>query len=155
MPRWTSSKPGLSDVPSSLHGCNGRCVGCVQVCSDKQDYAAALLDTKGPEIRTAMLKDHKSISLVAGQEIIVEAVGDEYTTFEGFQDDKETRIGLSYAKLCQSVSTGKHCTRCTQHDAFVVACWHTHPRAAQMQPVMTYAHPYLCGTYMHMHTGEP
>ena len=39
----------------------------------------ALLDTKGPEIRTAMLRDHNNISLEAGQTIIVEAVGDRYT----------------------------------------------------------------------------
>ena len=78
----------------------------MQVCAEKQSLAATLLDTKGPEIRTAMLKDHKSISLEAGQEIIVEAVGDEYTTFEGFKTDTETRIGLSYAKLCQSVTKG-------------------------------------------------
>ncbi len=36
---------------------------------------ATLLDTKGPEIRTAKLRDHKAIELVAGQSIIVEAVG--------------------------------------------------------------------------------
>jgi hypothetical protein len=65
-----------------------------------------LLDTKGPEVRTAMLKDHKAISLEANQEIIIEAVGDRYTTFEGYKNETETRIGLSYAKLCQSVSAG-------------------------------------------------
>ena len=67
---------------------------------------AALLDTKGPEIRTAMLKDHKAIDLVAGQSIIVEAVGDRYTEFEGYKTDTETRIGLSYDKLCSSVTPG-------------------------------------------------
>ena len=67
-----------------------------------------LLDTKGPEIRTAMLKDGKSIMLDAGQRIIVEAVGDRYTSFQGYKDadTNETRIGVSYAKLCQSVSPG-------------------------------------------------
>eukprot|EP00798_Chlamydomonas_sp_ICE-L_P024511 gene24511-10113_t len=63
---------------------------------------AALLDTKGPEIRTAMLRDHKAIDLT----IIVEAVGAKYTEFEGHKDEKETRIGLSYDKLCTSVSVG-------------------------------------------------
>ena len=67
---------------------------------------AALLDTKGPEIRTAMLKDHKSIDLVSGQSIIVEAVGDRYTSFEGYKNDNETRIGLSYSSLCKSVEEG-------------------------------------------------
>jgi pyruvate kinase len=67
---------------------------------------ATLLDTKGPEIRTAMLRDHKPITLEAGQAIIIEAVGDRYTSFEGYKDEKETRIGLSYDKLCSSVSVG-------------------------------------------------
>ena len=65
-----------------------------------------LLDTKGPEIRTAMLRDHQSINLVAGQTIIVEAVGSRYTVWEGYKDDNETRIGLSYDKLCSSVQPG-------------------------------------------------
>jgi pyruvate kinase len=65
-----------------------------------------MLDTKGPEIRTAMLKGGMPIKLVQGQEIIIEAVGDSYTTFEGYSNEQETRIGLSYAKLCQSVRAG-------------------------------------------------
>ena len=77
-----------------------------KVCAQKKVYAAALLDTKGPEIRTAMLRDHKAISLEAGQAIIVEAVGDRYTSWEGYKDENETRIGLSYEKLCQSVEPG-------------------------------------------------
>jgi pyruvate kinase len=77
-----------------------------QVCKAKKSHAGALLDTKGPEIRTAMLRDHKAISLEAGQPIIVEAVGDRYTEFEGYKDDKETRIGLSYGQLCTSVKAG-------------------------------------------------
>ncbi len=53
-----------------------------------------------------MLRDGKDIELEAGQPIIVEAVGDRYTEFQGYKDDKETRIGLSYDKLCQSVKEG-------------------------------------------------
>jgi pyruvate kinase len=37
---------------------------------------------QGPEIRTALLKDHKNIQLTAGQDIVIEAVGDAYTQFE-------------------------------------------------------------------------
>jgi len=78
-----------------------------QVCLDKGSRAATLLDTKGPEIRTAMLRDHKPISLEAGQSIIVEAVGAKYMEFEGYKEEGgETRIGLSYEKLCQSVKSG-------------------------------------------------
>ena len=43
-----------------------------QVSKAKNSNTAILLDTKGPEIRTAMLKDHRAIDLVAGQSIIVE-----------------------------------------------------------------------------------
>lgn len=53
-----------------------------------------------------MLKDAKPILLEKGQVIVVEAVGDKYTEFEGYKTAKETRIGLSYAKLCTSVSPG-------------------------------------------------
>ena len=67
---------------------------------------ACLLDTKGPEIRTAMLRNHEAIQLDAGQEIFIHAVGDQYTEFEGYKTADETVIGLSYAKLCTSVETG-------------------------------------------------
>ena len=54
-----------------------------------------------------MLKDHEPIELEAGQDIIVYAAGpDEYTTFEGYKTPEETKIGCSYAKLCQSVKPG-------------------------------------------------
>jgi len=77
-----------------------------KVTTEKKSMAACLLDTKGPEIRTAMLKDHANISLEAGQDIFVEAVGAKYTEWEGFKNETETRIGLSYDKLCQSVKVG-------------------------------------------------
>ena len=50
-----------------------------KVLAAKKSTAACLLDTKGPEIRTAMLKDHTNIQLEKGQEIFVEAVGDKYS----------------------------------------------------------------------------
>jgi pyruvate kinase len=53
-----------------------------EVCTAKGSQAASLLDTKGPEIRTAMLRGHKPIELEAGESIIVESVGDAYTSFE-------------------------------------------------------------------------
>lgn len=79
---------------------------CRNTCDAKAKLRAVLLDTKGPEIRTAMLKDGKDIQLEQGQEIIVEAVGDRYASFEGHKTEEETRIGLSYDKLCQSVVPG-------------------------------------------------
>ena len=78
-----------------------------QVCAAKGAVCATMLDTKGPEIRTAMLRNHESIELEQGQEIIVQAVGDEYVTFEGYKTDMETRIGLSYSGLCKSMKPGQ------------------------------------------------
>ena len=80
-----------------------------QICAARKCNAAALLDTKGPEIRTAMLRGHQPILLEVGQPIIVEAVGARYTEFEGYKEEGgETRIGLSYDKLCQSVKPGNN-----------------------------------------------
>jgi pyruvate kinase len=79
-----------------------------KVCGAKGVTCASLMDTKGPEIRTAMLKDHEPIMLEAGQAITIEAVGDKYTEYEGFKNDTETRIGLSYANLCASVKPGNN-----------------------------------------------
>jgi len=78
-----------------------------RVCASKRRITGTMLDTKGPEIRTAMLRDHAAIELEAGQDIIVQAVGDAYTSFEGYKTAEETRIGLSYDKLCQSIAPGK------------------------------------------------
>jgi pyruvate kinase len=74
------------------------------VLAAQHSNAACLLDTTGPSIYTSMLRGGKNIQLEEGQEIIVEAVGDRYTEFEGFKDSTGTRIGLSYAKLCSSVA---------------------------------------------------
>lgn len=54
---------------------------------------AALLDTKGPEIRTGLLKDEKKVTLTEGQEYVLttrEVVGDEHIGFinyDGLVDD--------------------------------------------------------------------
>jgi pyruvate kinase len=78
------------------------------VAAAKGALIATALDTKGPEIRTAMLRGGEDIFLEAGQEVKVVAVGDRYTEFEGYKDAAtgETVIGLSYAKLCQHVKPG-------------------------------------------------
>lgn len=39
----------------------------LQVASEKKRIVGYLLDTKGPEVRTAMLRDGKDIELVAGR----------------------------------------------------------------------------------------
>eukprot|EP01043_Picozoa_sp_COSAG02_P020892 COSAG02_NODE_1043_length_15014_cov_8.766007_16_plen_618_part_00 len=77
-------------------------------CAQKGSTAAVLVDTKGPEIRTAMLKDGKDIELEAGQEVTVFAAGDSYTSFEGYKDPAtgKTVIGCSYAALASTVKPG-------------------------------------------------
>lgn len=57
-----------------------------------------MLDTKGPEIRTGMLRDNKPIDLVAGQELTIVT---DYT-YEG--DTK--KIACSYKDLPTSVKVG-------------------------------------------------
>lgn len=61
-------------------------------------HVALMLDTKGPEIRTGLLKDHKSVTLVEGQDL--EIVTDY--TVEG----DNTRIACSYKSLPTSVKVG-------------------------------------------------
>lgn len=57
-----------------------------------------MLDTKGPEIRTGILKDHQPITLVAGQNL---KISTDYAT-EG-----DTKcIGCSYKALPQTVNVG-------------------------------------------------
>ena len=59
---------------------------------------ALMLDTKGPEIRTGMLKDHKPIDLVAGQDL-------ELVTDYSYEGDNK-KIACSYQSLPQTVSIG-------------------------------------------------
>lgn len=59
---------------------------------------ALMLDTKGPEIRTGLLKDHKPISLVEGQALTIST---DYT-LEG----DATKIACSYKALPKSVAVG-------------------------------------------------
>lgn len=59
-----------------------------------------MLDTKGPEIRTGKLKDHKPVTLKVGQEIIV-------TTDPKLLGD-ENMISIDYSDLCNSCQPGYH-----------------------------------------------
>jgi pyruvate kinase len=78
------------------------------VAAAKRKHVAMMLDTKGPEIRTAMLKGGGTIQINKGDKVTVVAVGAAYTEFEGFKDEAAcaATIGLSYAKLCQHVKPG-------------------------------------------------
>jgi pyruvate kinase len=54
-----------------------------------------MLDTKGPEIRTGLLVDHKPVEFVAGQQL-------EITTDYSIEGDN-TRISCSYRSLPETV----------------------------------------------------
>jgi pyruvate kinase len=77
------------------------------VCFRKGSPAAILVDLKGPEIRTTKLRNRKSVALTKGQSIYIEALsGDVYESFEGYTDERETRIGVEYERLAQVVKPG-------------------------------------------------
>ena len=57
-----------------------------------------MLDTKGPEIRTGILKENKPVELVAGQEL-------QIVTDYAIEGDN-TRIACSYKSLPETVSIG-------------------------------------------------
>ena len=59
---------------------------------------AIMLDTKGPEIRTGMLRDNKPVDLVAGQEL-------QIVTDYSIEGDNK-KIACSYKGLPTSVSPG-------------------------------------------------
>lgn len=61
-------------------------------------HVAIMLDTKGPEIRTGLLKDHKSVTLKAGQDLLL-------TTDYSIEGDN-TKLALSYKALPTSVKPG-------------------------------------------------
>ena len=64
-----------------------------EVAEEEGIPVAALLDTKGPEIRTGVLKNGKKITLTAGNEIVLtteDVIGDEkqiHINYNGLQDD--------------------------------------------------------------------
>lgn len=57
-----------------------------------------MLDTKGPEIRTGMLRDNKPVELIAGQEL-------QIVTDYSIEGDNK-KIACSYKNLPQTVSVG-------------------------------------------------
>jgi len=59
---------------------------------------AIMLDTKGPEIRTGLLRDNKPIDLTAGQELLI-------VTDYSIEGDTK-RIACSYKSLPQTVAVG-------------------------------------------------
>lgn len=60
---------------------------------------AMLLDTKGPEIRTGVLKGHQKVKLTAGQQFTL--------TTQEIEGDSE-RVGITYAGLVKDVKPQAH-----------------------------------------------
>lgn len=54
-----------------------------------------------------LFRDHQPIMLEADQEVIIYAAGAEYTTWEGYKTPEETKIGVSYGKLCMDINPGQ------------------------------------------------
>jgi pyruvate kinase len=87
-----------------------------KVAEAKGANIAYLLDTKGPEIRTAMLREGKNLELKKDQEVLLVAVGHEYKTWEGGINPETgtgTRVDFgwnSIGALCrlQQVASGIH-----------------------------------------------
>mmetsp|Transcript_10364 Transcript_10364/g.12122 ORF Transcript_10364/g.12122 Transcript_10364/m.12122 type:complete len:513 (+) Transcript_10364:90-1628(+) len=69
-----------------------------QACRNTRIMCAVLLDTKGPEIRTGILKDGKPIKLTAGDEVTLTT---DYT-----HPGTPEMFALSYAKLAEDVKVG-------------------------------------------------
>ena len=69
-----------------------------QLREEEHANTAILLDTKGPEIRTGVLKDGKKVMLEAGQTFIL--------TTEQIEGD-EKRVSISYEGLTEDVEAGK------------------------------------------------
>lgn len=79
---------------------HGRTVSNIHAALKKRPNkrVALMLDTKGPEIRTGLLKDHKAVNLVQGQTLKL------ITDYTALGD--ETTMPCSYSKLPQSVKPG-------------------------------------------------
>lgn len=71
-----------------------------KACEQTGITCAVLLDTKGPEIRTGLLKDDKPVNLIAGQSLDVICGVDD--TFRG----DNTVISMDFPKLAQTVKPG-------------------------------------------------
>lgn len=69
-----------------------------QAMANTRIMCATMLDTKGPEIRTGMLKDGKPVQLTTGQEVTI-------TTDYTIQGDAST-ISMSYKKLAVDLRPG-------------------------------------------------
>ena len=88
------------DFSQGDHKSNGQLVANLQAgLKQRPDkVVAVILETKGPEIRTGVLKDGKDVSIVAGQPLEI------FTDYAIEGDD--TRLACNYKNLPATVSIG-------------------------------------------------
>jgi pyruvate kinase len=79
----------------------------LQVAAAKGRRVATLLDTKGPEIRTAMVRGGQPLVLEPGQEVTLVAVGEAYETWEGYKDEA---TGEALVLCCDVMARRLWCT---------------------------------------------
>ena len=98
--RLSSRSPAPPPYLPSCQQTHGACLERIRAALAERPgvHVAIMLDTKGPEIRTGLLVDHKPVSLKEGQDL--EIVTD-YTVL-----GDATRIACSYATLPTSVVVG-------------------------------------------------
>jgi len=97
----SAAAPNVTVVYSSvLFQRHGETVRAIRAACELRPevHVAIMLDTKGPEIRTGLLKDHKPVTFVENQDLFIST---DYT-LEG----DATRISCSYPSLPTSVKVG-------------------------------------------------
>jgi hypothetical protein len=88
-----------------------------QVCSDRiaklgnstpqyTTQPGVMCTIRGPEVRTTMLRDHKPLSLTAGEEIILVASKDPGYCGSRDPTTQAVRVGVLYADMVNAVGPG-------------------------------------------------
>ena len=100
---------------------------------EEKKPVAILLDTKGPEIRTGVLKDGKKVLLKEGETITL--------TNEEIEGD-ETKVSLTYKGLVDDVQIGNNRSSCPIQHAFFNS-----PPTASTCPCHAFESIYGSGAY--------
>eukprot|EP00274_Cyanoptyche_gloeocystis_P006550 CAMPEP_0196663976 /NCGR_PEP_ID=MMETSP1086-20130531/55002_1 /TAXON_ID=77921 /ORGANISM="Cyanoptyche gloeocystis , Strain SAG4.97" /LENGTH=510 /DNA_ID=CAMNT_0042000013 /DNA_START=83 /DNA_END=1615 /DNA_ORIENTATION=- len=81
------------------HTSHGNCIKNVrEACARKNAHVALCLDTKGPEIRTGVLKNHQAVDIVTGQNLKI--------VFDYAFEGDATTIAFSWPNMPKKVAVG-------------------------------------------------